>query len=128
MERKLNNNNIKQSFNDRLKRLGLAEPKPPRIQIQADQNGHFWRFNESGTIKWRTDMYGNALNLGEKAQAAEMKRWQQLIENEKDPEIKELLKEEEAFTSGGGSANEWQDLNRRKEDARSRGKIIPPTP
>lgn len=107
----------------------IGDPKKhkPRIEIVADEYGRFWRYNETGTMKWRVDINGNGLNLGWEKMVEEEKFWERLLANEQDLEVKAVLEEENLYRSVGGTANQWQQLEEKKDDLRRRGKRYPNT-
>lgn len=124
---------IRESLEKRLRRQGIPLPRDLTEEspgIIKDEQGRYWKFNEHRTMRWRVDEYGNDLTLKNRADKIneEFAQWQHLINNEKDPEVLSLLREEELYDGAGGSANQWARLDKKKEDIRKQGKLLPVTP
>jgi hypothetical protein len=106
------------------KEHGIVDPsKKKKPLIVIDSAGRYWRYTDDRTFKWRVRPDGSRFyRAWEEYQLK--KRWQEkLIANEKDKEVKKLLKEEIEL-SGGATAQQWSDFEKKKESARSRGKRV----
>jgi hypothetical protein len=95
-----------------------------QIEIIVDSHGRYWRYTADRTFKWRVRPDGSPFYRPLEETKNWNHKWEKIIASEKDKEVKQLADRELLYCNMGGTASQWQNLDRRKEDAKARGKKV----
>jgi predicted aminopeptidase len=85
-----------------------------------------WRYNDTKTMKWRVDAEGRDFYRPWEEAKKRRKEFEAQL-SKIDDEVRQLMLEEKHYRDMGGSAAQWEELHRKKENLRLRkGKTVPP--